>query len=415
MMNFFNKYKKLFLITAFLIICFILGYIIYSLFFKNIFSINNPEKINKNAKEISGFPNAGDGQGNIISEETKKTKDIDAYKVFPEASDIALGGLTKTKTLNNSSTIEPSLNSDGSSLQYYDKSDEKFYKIDKNGNKIPLSDKVFHNAKNIAWSNKTNKAIIEYPDGANIIYNFDTQYQITLPKHWKDFHFSPNSDQIVMKSIGQNEDNRWLAIVNDNGSKVKAIEAIGNEDSTVYPSWSPNGKSIAMFTKGRGVDRQELYFVGLHGENFKSTTIEGRGFEPLWNEDGSRLLYSVYSNENEMKPELWIVDAKGDTISNNRQKLNIETWANKCTFANNTELYCAIPQNLEKGAGLFPELADNSVDYLYKINTKNGLKKLIAIPDQDFSISKLIISKDNQYIYFTDKSTGGLHQIKIAY
>jgi hypothetical protein len=211
----------------------------------------------------------------------------------------------------------------------------------------------------------------------------------------------------------QNEENRWLAIVNDNGSKVRAIEALGDKDDTVYPNWSPSGESIAMFTEGKGFDQQELYFVGLNGENFKSTTIEGRGFSPLWNKEGNRLLYSIYTSENEMKPELWIVDAQGDSISSNRQKLNIETWADKCTFANNTELYCAIPQNLEKGSGLFPELADNSIDHLYKINTKTGLKKLVAIPDESFNISNLIVSEDNNYIYFTDKLNGALHQIKL--
>lgn len=412
-MDFFNKYKKIFLIIGFLTICFFLGYLIYALFFKPTFRPEpQPNKIINNS-ETGGFPNATEGQGNIVSKNEEKTNQEEGYKVFPEASEIALGGLTKTKTLNNSPINAPTLSSDGSSLKYYDQTENKFYQIDKNGKKKLLSDKVFHDVKNITWSHTTNKAVLEYPDGANIIYDFDSKQQTTLPAHWKEFDFAPHSDQLVMKSMGQNENNRWLAIVNDNGSKVRAIEALGDKDDTVYPSWSPNGESIAMFTEGKSFDQQELYFVGLNGENFKSTTIEGRGFTSLWNKKGDRLLYSIYSSENEMKPELWIVDAQGDSISNNRQKLNIETWANKCTFANNTELYCAVPQNLEKGAGLFPELSENSIDHLYKINTKTGLKKLIAIPDQNFNISNLIISEDNQYIYFTDKLSGNLHQIKL--
>jgi len=411
-MNFFSKYKKIFLILGFLLICFFLGYLIYSLFFKHLIIPENKTNTSSTSSSAS-LPTAQEGEGNIISEKENKLINNQERKIFPKASDVALGGLTKTKTLNDSPSFKPTLSSDGNSIQYYDKKDGHFYKIDKNGNKTLLSDKVFHNAENIAWSHQKNKAVIEYPDGANIIYDFDKKNQITLPKHWKDFNFDPHSDQLVMKSIGQNENNRWLAIVNDNGSKVKAIEALGDKDDTVYPSWSPNGQSIAMFTEGKNFDEQELYFVGLNGENFKSTTIEGRGFVPLWNKKGDRLLYSVYSSENEMKPELWIVDAQGDQISNDRQKLNIETWANKCVFANNTELYCAVPQSLEKGAGLFPELADNSIDYLYKINTKTGLKKLVAIPDKNYNISNLIVSENNDFIYFTDKLNGELHQIRL--
>lgn len=413
MLDFFSKYKKIFIVVGFLAICFILGYLIYALFFKAMIGPEPGSEPVTDPSGVSGFPGAIDGPGNIISGDPSSTKGEEGYKIFPEASEIALGGLTKTKSLNDSPSFEPTLSSNGENIQYYNQDDNKFYKIDKYGETTLLSDKVFHNAESIAWSNNKNKAVIEYPDGANIVYNFDTKTQVTLPQHWKEFEFAPNSDQIVMKSMGQNEENRWLAIVNDNGSKVRAIEALGDKDSTVYPSWSPNGQSIAMFTEGKGFDQQELYFVGLNGENFKSTTIEGRGFTPLWSQEGNRLLYSVYTTENEMKPELWIVDAEGDTISNNRQKLNIETWASKCSFANNTELYCAVPQSLEKGAGLFPELADNSIDRLYKINTKTGLKKLVAIPDQNFNISNLIVSKDNSYLYFTDKSTGSLHQIKL--
>ena len=412
-MDFFNRYKKIFLIIGFLVLCFLMAYLIYTLFFKQAFSpLQKPE--NRDTSVPGGtFPNANEGPGNIISEEEAKRTEDEAHQIFPEASDVALGGLTKTKTLDDSPALAPTLSSDGSSLKYYDQNENKFYQIDKYGEKKLLSDKIFHNVESVAWSNKTNKAVLEYPDGANIVYDFDKQTQTTLPAHWKEFEFAPNSDQIVMKSMGQNEENRWLAIVNDNGSKVRAIEALGDKDDTVYPNWSPNGEFVAMFTEGKGFDQQELYFVGLNNENFKSTTIEGRGFKPLWNQEGNRLLYSVYSSENEMKPELWIVDAQGDSISNNRQKLNIETWADKCAFSNNTELYCAVPQNLEKGAGLFPELADNSIDHLYKINTKTGLKKLIAIPDQNFNISNLIISEDNHYIYFTDKLDGSLHQIKL--
>jgi hypothetical protein len=151
----------------------------------------------------------------------------------------------------------------------------------------------------------------------------------------------------------------------------------------------------------------------LNNENFKSTVVEGRGFQPKWAPEGKQLLYSVYSSSNDLKPNLWIVDAQGDNIGSNRKNLNIETWANKCTFAGNSELYCAVPENLEEGSGIMPELAKNTKDNLYKINLKNGAKKLIAVPDGSYNISNLIVSENQNYIYFNDETTQKLYKIKL--
>jgi len=181
---------------------------------------------------------------------------------------------------------------------------------------------------------------LNYPDGSKIIYNFTTKKQVTLPKHWQNFSFSPGSDQIVAKSMGLDVENRYLITANSDGSQAKALEAIGANDKTVYPAWSPGGQIVAMYTQGVDFDRQEVFFVGQNDENFKSTVVEGRGFQSQWSTAGDHLLYSVYSTTNDLKPLLWLVDAKSDTIGQNRTNLDLQTWANKCTFASDTEVYC---------------------------------------------------------------------------
>ena len=168
-----------------------------------------------------------------------------------------------------------------------------------------------------------------------------------------------------------------------------------------------------MYTKGLSFDRQEVFFVGLNKENFKSTIVEGRGFEPKWAPEGDRLLYSVYSSANDLKPTLWIVNAQGENIGTGRKSLGLDTWADKCTFSGEQDLYCAVPQNLEAGAGLFPELAAGSVDRLYKIDTVTGLKSLIAIPEGSHNISNLIISENEDSLFFTDKNTGAIYKINL--
>jgi len=327
-------------------------------------------------------------------------------------SPVAIGGLTKIETITENPILGPTLSGDGK-IQYYDQNDGKFYRLDDNGQAVLLSDKVFYDVDSIVWAPDKNQAIIEYPDGNKILYNFSNKSQVTLPAHWQDFSFSPDSGRIVSKSLGLDEENRWLVIANGDGSKAIALENIGTNDKNVYASWSPNNEIVAMYTEGLDFNRQEVYFVGLNGENFKSTIIEGRGLESKWSTTGDKLLYSVYSTNTDLSPQLWIVGAVGDTIGQNRQSISLNTWADKCTFASNNEVYCAVPETLARGSGMFPELADKTKDNLYKINLTTGTKELIAIPDGAYNISEVIVPTDKDFLYFTDKTTGQIYKIDL--
>ena len=296
---------------------------------------------------------------------------------------------------------------------YLNQNDGKFYRINNNGETSLISNKTFFNVQNVNWAPNKEKAILEYPDGANILYNFKTQKQVTLPKHWESFDFSPQSNQIVAKSMGINAENKWLITANEDGSKAQAIEHLGNEGDRVYSSWSPNNLSIALFTESLDFNRQKLYFVGQNHENFKATTIEGRGIDFKWTPSGERLLYSVYNNNIDLKPELWIVNAKGDGIGSNRQRLNLQTWAKKCVVPSQDSIYCAVPKSLPEGAGVFSELAQESTDNLYKINLTNGSRQLIAVPDGEYNISNIIISDNEKYLYFTDNQTSNIHKLQL--
>lgn len=418
-----SKTKKLILVLGFLAIVILIGFLIWNFFFKAIISPET-EPTGSATGTGSGLPISPEGPGQIIDDQ--ETNPIegspDNPQINPQPTDeeinqpispIALGGRTETQTIVSAPTISPTVSQDGSSIQFYNKSDGKFYIVNENGDLIPLSNKVFYNVEKIDWAPNKTKAILEYPDGNKIVYDFNSEKQITLPKHWEDFSFSPDSTKLINKSLGIDPDNRWLIISNSDGSQSKAIEFIGTNDKDVISSWSPNNQIVAMYTRGVDFNRREVFFVGQNKENFKSTVVEGWGFEGQWSEKGDKLLYSVYSPKDDLNPKLWIVNAQGDDIGVNRKDLGIQTWSEKCAFANSSEVYCAVPKNLPKGSGLYPELALRTSDDLYKINILTGQKELIAVPDNAYNISSLIISSNEKYIYFTDFTTGQIHKIQL--
>lgn len=411
-MEFFKRYQKIFFVIIFLGITVTVAYFLWKFFFNPIKEIAPAPIETPSGGSLpsagSSTPIIGDYSGTGSLPEENRPSGVDPNS----PSEVATGGVTNTEKISEDRVKSPSISSDGK-VQYYNENDGKFYKIDKNGNVSLLSDKVFYNVDKVNWAPNNDKAVLEYPDGSNILYNFATGKQVTIPAHWQDFSFSPDSNSLVSKSIGLDPANSWLVISNDDGSNPVAVEKIGNNANKVYPSWSPNQSIVAMHTEGLDFNRQELFFVGQNSENFKSTIIEGRGFQSQWSDEGDRLLYSVYSSEDSLNPKLWIVKASPDEIGQSRTSLDLATWSSKCTFASNDEIYCAVPDQLPDGAGLFPELADNTEDHLYKIDLKNGTKKLVAVPNGAYNISDIVVSQDQKNLFFTDKQNNNLYKIDL--
>ncbi|MFA6551605.1 MAG: hypothetical protein WCV41_03715 [Patescibacteria group bacterium] len=413
------NYKKISLLAGFLLLSVLIGYAIYYLFFKTTVSV---PVINNAVQNAGQLPSAQTGQGGSQATWTKGqlpagegTIKTSGENLPAEAipDKIAKGGLTATLPLSDTKSLASTISGDGASLYFYDQTDNKFYRLDRNGQKIALSDKNFFDAQAVTWAPDKTKAIIEYPDGAKIVYNFQTKKQYTLPKHWQDFDFSPQSDKIIAKSIGLDPENSWLIIANDDGSQAQAIEEIGANAAAVYPSWSPNNLSVALYAESLDFNRQTVYFVGQNKENFKSMVIEGRGPEFAWTPSGDKLIYSVYSDDTNLNPNLWIVDAKGDNIGVNRKQLNLQTWADKCTVASEQTAYCAVPTNLPEGAGLFPELAAASADNIYQVNLTTGAHSLIAVPDGAYNMKNISVSADETKLYFTDSASGKIYNIRL--
>lgn len=333
----------------------------------------------------------------------------------PEVSSVAEGGSTWIGTLVDKSVSGATLSSNGKDVAYYDQNAGKFYRVDENGNVSRLTDKVFNNVQKVTWSPSTDKAILEFPDSSKILFDFTTQKQYTLPKYWQDFSFSPDGAQIAGKSIGVDPNNRWLITANPDGTGVKTIEPLGANESKVQVSWSPNNQVIATSDTGEalGFDSRQILLIGQNHENFPGLTVEGLGFQSEWSTTGDKLLYSVYNSTSGYKPVLWVTDAQGDSIGANRHSLQINTWADKCSFSNNTTLYCAVPQTMETGAGFQPDMFTSVPDSFYKIDLTTGLKSLVATPYGSFSAENVMVSSDGNYLTFTNNITGQLQRVQL--
>ncbi len=332
---------------------------------------------------------------------------------LPEADEVARGGITKTSVLTPTPVSYATLSADGLGMNFYD--DGTFYTIKDDGTIEALSNEQFPDVESVAWNESGEKAVIEFPDGSNIIYNFDTETQVTLPSHWEDFSFT-DTDDIVAKSIGIDPGNRAIVISNDDGSGVQAVQALGENADKVDISPSPNDQVIAFSDTGEvqsGFGRRMLIPIGKNHENFKGLIVEGFDFRPLWNPRGDMLLYSTAAATSNYKPELWTVVGSANTIGDDRRSLGVFTWADKCTFTSNTQLYCAVPRDLADNIGLSPLLAEGTPDDVYTIDLQSGRADFVARPENDASMESVRVASDGSVLYYVNAKTGRLENIRL--
>ena len=107
------------------------------------------------------------------------------------------------------------------------------------------------------------------------------------------------------------------------------------------------------------------------------------------------------------------MNALGDEIGDNRRRLKLNTWAHKCAFADNETVYCAVPVTLKDGAGLLPSYGDVEEDHIYRIDLTTGYRQRIAMPAEKHTIQTLVVSKDQDVLYFVDKFEGNLFKIDL--
>lgn len=409
-----DKKKRIIFSIIFIIITILLGYALYAVFFASEETTENTTPNQPDGSDQARFPDASEGEDRTIDTgdsdnqlpASERNQQQDEPYTPPEPDQRV------SKTINDA-VDNVDISSDNNT-RFYNEEDGKFYQLT-NGELKVMDDKTFYNVDKVSWAPTEDKAILEYPDGANVYYNFETKEQKTLPKHWTEFSFSPDSNKVAAKSVGYSPDNRWLIESNPDGSKTKKLEPMGENANKVNVNWSPNRQVVAFSRTGRslGSNRQEVLMIGRHGENFKSITAPGYDFRGQWSPEGQKVLFSVHSGRSNYKPELWIVNGQGEKIGTGRKKLNVNTWAEKCTFKDENTIYCGVPTIIKKGSGFEPSLADDIPDDIMKINTQTGAKTPISTEGNQITVKNIEYNKAENKLLITTKKESGIFEIKL--
>ncbi|OGL95939.1 hypothetical protein A2258_01755 [Candidatus Uhrbacteria bacterium RIFOXYA2_FULL_41_8] len=319
-----------------------------------------------------------------------------------QPSPVAIGGPTFTQRLTATVVTSPTL-IEGTGIAFYNNQDGRFYKIDESGELIALSSAAFPKAESVVFADTADIAVIEFPDGTNIIYNFLTDQQTTLPSHWEEFDFSSDGENVVSKSMASDSSQNTLVSSSSDGSRTEVLTPLGTNTDKVTVNYSTNNSIVGFSQTGAsslGFGRYEIYLIGSDGEESGNLIVEGGNFAASWSPTSTYLLYSVAWSANNDRPSLWVSSGTGD-VGSNRMNLGVETWVEKCTFKNDLSIICAVPDEATDASGLDHRLI-TATDSLYEINLKTGTKKLLGYPTLDMQMFNLSVSDDDSILYFLD-------------
>ena len=391
------RLKFLLGITGLLAVTVFIGWLLFLLFFGGGPTVEDTDETTQD--EITDT----DGRLSLSEEiEQRELQDSQDETDGQLPSSVADGGETFTQRLTSSGVTSPTIV--GDTILFYDERDGLFYMIDSSGELIAITDEAFAAAETVTIADNGSKAALEFPDGSNIIYDLETGDQTTLTSHWEEFEFSDDGEEVANKSISIDVNANALIISSSDGSQTQVVAGLGRNADEVTVDLSPNNNIVAFSETGQaqsGFGRDEIYLIDMNGEAIGSLIVEGGNFSALWSPTGSALLYSVALSSSGDTPSLWYTNATG-TIGSQRERIDLQTWVEKCTFMNEQTAICAAPREVTAGSGLDHRLID-SPDDVYEVNLSTGRVKLLATPVLDMQMFNLSVSDDDSTLYFTDE------------
>ncbi|MFH0873509.1 MAG: hypothetical protein V1846_01565 [Candidatus Komeilibacteria bacterium] len=400
--------KKIGLYVGFVVVVMGIAYGLYAVFFR---PTGNVPVTNTNTP--GQLPGVTPGQIPVV---TPTTTPPAGFPTAVTVDAVASGGLTQVTDYGPDGIVNPKIT--GGGLVYYQPGSSQFVSLNVDGKTVPYSDPVFYGVETVTWSPVRQQAILEYPDGSNIMYDFNTKKQITLPKELEKFSIDPSGTTLAAVWQGGDQDNQWLTTSKLDGSDLKLVEPIsGNNVVDLQVSISPDNQIIALYREAIGTDKQQVIPIGRNGENFKSFTVDGLKFQGNWSPAGDNLLYNASNAGDSFKPRLWLTQGSAADLGYSHTDLQLQTWANKCTFnRGGDQIFCAVPRELPDGAGLYPSLADTIPDVFYRIDLASGVRVPLAIPvgnEQLYNAASVFLSADESMLYFTDRFSNKLHSIQL--
>ncbi len=199
------------------------------------------------------------------------------------------------------------------------------------------------------------------------------------------------------------------------GSESKEILTIFQKGRIDMAS-VPQSPLIAYWPQSSNTKLSPLYQINISTGTNKEIFSGKYGANYLYSPDGEKILLSWAPEKNGSKLSLGVINKYGGQYSD----LGFPTLTSKCTWNKTSDiLYCAVPTEIPQTTIMPDDYLSGKItttDVFWKITVTTGEKeRLVELSDitQSFDATNLLLSSDQRTLYFTDKKSQKLYEIKL--
>lgn len=341
----------------------------------------------------------------------------DPAQKAPEQEGVVLAGEEKIANVINEEILGPVISESGS-LFYYSLSDQALKKATLEGkNKTVLMSNLPGTVTRILWSITEDQALllIKQASGDSLWYlaTISNKSLVPLKAEMGRLAWDNLGGKIYYQYTDPVTKNRSLNSANPDGTQWKKLADLGMED--FFLATIPRSSSVSFWNRPNAKKQSSLNAVSALGENRHSLFEGVFGGDYVWSPTGETLLISGSDDADGNKFSLRTM--KG---SEGAQTLSLPTLISKTVWSKDGKtLYYALPGALPKEAVLPNDYFEKPLytkDTFWKVDVTTGKKtRLIELRDntKSFDSSDLLLSLQEDFLYFTDRVSKRLYRIEL--
>lgn len=305
--------------------------------------------------------------------------------------------------LTNFSVVSPSLNPAENKVLFYQKEGGHLLSMDFNaGSGQQVSNLTIAGILSAMWSPAHDRAAVFYIDGEDKKGFLQTGSSTAngLQDGIRSFSWLPNGTQFAYTV--PTRDVQTLVTATTEGKKAAVVFDAPVQDALMQ--WaSPD--TFAFTTAPSGVAQGFLFTYSRTSRTFQKIFGPAFGLTTLFSPDGAYFLASA-TQQGGSGLRLGLYASNGSLIFNDP---TLTTLTQKCAWANTRTVYCAVPRQLP--SGIWPDVylrgMANTGDRMIRIDVDK--KEMSEVFNENaLDISDLILSKDQQYLFFINRVDGTL-------
>lgn len=378
----------------------------YFFLFRGIGAPAEPKEPEPVGENIPGFPEAGPGIG--------KDPRFSEGNLQPGSNrEIPIANAIRTRifSVSDSPALGIGLSRAEDKLYYFKKDGGELSSFSfPAGTRESLSAITIVNLISAWWSPARDRSVVSYLDGSTIrsflFKGIGTSSVATLPVGIRSAAFSPAGSSIAYLTDKDGE--TLLSTADSSGKNQKTIFRTPLRELAL--SW-PLPETFSLETLPSGLVPGYIFTYTRSTGEFIRFLGPLNGLTALWSPKGGRVIVGS-TNSTGKSLSLAVFDSSGKEI----MKTDLQTLPEKCAWASEERFYCAVPRGIPRDATLPDDYRRGELNTNDRIVAVNLKTKIISgvFNDGGYDMSDLRVTKDEKYVFFTDRITGNVWGIEIT-